>query len=151
MDVVPNQLIRLLQLGREDLALTSASIWSCVSCLTCSARCPKQVDIAAVLDALREISLQQGKTSPEGQTVIAFQQAFLDNVKRNGRLNEMDLIARFKIGAALRTRQLPWLFKDAGLAPQLSKRKKLHLRSERARDCELVGRIFARCTKDDER
>jgi hypothetical protein len=37
------------------------------------------------------------------------------------------------------------LFKDAGLAPQLMSRKKLHLVSERARDCEVVGRIYARC------
>ena len=145
MDMVPNQLIRLLQLGREDLALASPSMWSCVSCLTCSARCPKQVDCAAVMDALREFSLREGKVSPEAQTVVAFQQAFLDNVKRNGRLNELDLIARFKLNVAFRTRQLPFLFKDADLAPQLSKRKKLHLRAERARDCAVVGRIYDRC------
>ncbi len=145
MDLAPNQLIRLLQLGREDLALATASIWACVSCLTCSARCPKQVDCAAVLDALREFSRRQDKVSPEAQTVVAFQQAFLDNIKRNGRLNELELIARFKLAVLGRTRQLPFLFKDAGLAPQLMSRKKLHFISERARDCEVVGRIYARC------
>ena len=145
MDPVPNQLIRLLQLGRDDLVLTSPSIWACVSCLTCSARCPKQVDCAAVLDALREFSLREGKVSPEAQTVVAFQQAFLDNIKRNGRLNELELIARFKLAVLSHTRQLAFLFKDAGLAPQLMSRKKLHLASERARDCAVVGRIYARC------
>jgi heterodisulfide reductase subunit C len=145
MDLVPNQLIRLLQLGRDDLALNTASIWACVSCLTCSARCPKQVDCAAVLDALREFSLREGKVSPAARTVVAFQRAFLDNIKRNGRLNELELIARFKLDVLLRTRQLRFLFKDAGLAPQLMSRKKLHLTSERARDLEVVGRIYARC------
>ncbi len=150
MELPPNQIIRLLQLGFVDVVLANPSIWSCLSCLTCSARCPKQVDCAAVLDALREVSLRQGKASPEAQIVVAFQQAFLDNVKRNGRLNELELIARFKLAAALRMRQLPILFKDAGLAPQLSQRKKLHLRSERARDLEVVGRIYARCQEADE-
>jgi heterodisulfide reductase subunit C len=145
MDLVPNQLIRLLQLGRDDLALTSPSIWACVSCLTCSARCPKQVDCAAVLDALREFALREGKVSPEAQTVVAFQRAFLDNIRRNGRLNELELIARFKFDVLLRTRQLSFLFKDAGLAPQLRSRKKLHLTSERAGDGGIVGRIYAGC------
>jgi heterodisulfide reductase subunit C2 len=150
MDLVPNQLIRLLQLGRDDVALSSPSIWACVSCLTCSARCPKQVDCAAVLDALREFSLREGKVSAEAQTVLAFQRAFLDNIKRNGRLNELDLIARFKLEVALHGRQFSFLFKDAGLAPQLRSRKKLHFSSERARDCDLVGRIYARCTSSPE-
>ncbi|MGA2990786.1 MAG: 4Fe-4S dicluster domain-containing protein [Candidatus Korobacteraceae bacterium] len=145
MELTPNQIMRLLQLGFDDVVLASASIWSCVSCLTCSARCPKEVDCAAVMDALRELSLREGKTSPEAQTVVAFQQAFLDNVRRNGRLNELELIARFKLTAAMRTRRLSLLFKDAGLAPQLRRRKKLHLSSERARDLEVVGRIYARC------
>ncbi len=145
MDLTPNQLIRFLQLGREDLALTSPSIWACVSCLTCSARCPKQVDCAAVLDALREFSLREGKVSPEAQTVVDFQRAFLDNIKRHGRLNELDLIARFKLNVLLHTRQLSFLFKDAGLAPQLRSRKKLHFAAERASDCDLVGRIYACC------
>ena len=105
-----------------------------------------QVDCAAVLDALREFSLREGKVNPEAQTVVDFQRAFLDNIRRNGRLNELDLIARFKIDVLLHTRQLAFLFKDAGLAPQLMSRKKLHLASERARDCEVVGRIYARCT-----
>jgi heterodisulfide reductase subunit C len=146
MDLVPNQLIRLLQLGRDDVVLDSPSIWECVSCLTCSARCPKEVNCAGVLDALREFSLREGKVSPEAQTVVAFQRTFLDNIRRNGRLNELDLIARFKLDVALHGWQLSFLFKDAGLAPQLLSRKKLHLASERARDCEVVGRIYDRCS-----
>jgi hypothetical protein len=35
---------------------------------------------------------------------------------------------------------------DAGLGPQLQKRKKLHLVGEKVRDREVVERIFARAT-----
>ncbi len=34
---------------------------------------------------------------------------------------------------------------DAGLAPRMIARGKLHLRGEKVRDRQIVGRIFARC------
>jgi heterodisulfide reductase subunit C len=146
MDHVPNRLIRLAQLGQTDAALRSQAIWECVSCQTCSTRCPKEVDCAGVMDALRETSLAHRMVAPEQQSVVSFQKAFLDNIRRNGRLNELELIARFKTDVFFRTGRLAFLFKDASLAPQLGKRKKLHFFPEKARDCKVVERIFARCS-----
>ena len=40
MDILPNQLIRMAQLGMREQLLASKSIWMCVSCLTCNSRCP---------------------------------------------------------------------------------------------------------------
>ncbi len=145
MDIAPNQLIRLLQLERADAALGSQAIWQCVACLTCSSRCPKEVDCAAVMDALREVCLAHGMVAPEQRAVVCFQKAFLQNIRRNGRLNEIELIAVFKADVVFRTRQPGFLFKDAALAPQLSKRKKFHLFGEKVRDRGVVDRIFARC------
>ncbi len=59
MDVLPNQLIRLAQLGLEEELLNSRSIWVCASCMTCTSRCPKGIDIAAVIEALRLVLLRQ--------------------------------------------------------------------------------------------
>ncbi|HVN21359.1 MAG TPA: 4Fe-4S dicluster domain-containing protein [Dongiaceae bacterium] len=146
MDITPNQLIRTVQLGQTATALRSQAIWECVSCQTCSTRCPKEVDCAAVMDALREISLAEGMVAPSQQPTVSFQQAFLDNIRRNGRLVELELIAQYKTAVFFRTGRLALFFKDAGLAPQLSKRKKLHLRSERVRDRKVVERIFAKCS-----
>jgi heterodisulfide reductase subunit C len=147
MDLVPNQLIRLVQLGHTDTALRSQAIWECVSCQTCSTRCPKDVDCAGVLDALREISLAEGMVAPSQQTVVSFQKAFLDNIRRNGRLAELELIAQFKAAVFFRTGRPAFLFKDAGLAPELGKRKKLHFIPGKARDRKVVERIFAKCSK----
>jgi len=146
MDLPPNQLIRTVQLGQTATALRSRAIWECVSCQTCSTRCPKEVDCAAVMDALREISLAEGMVVPSQQPVVAFQQAFLDNIRRNGRLAELELIAQFKTAVFLRTGRPAFLFKDAGLAPQMSKRKKLHLLPGKVRDRKVVERIFAKCS-----
>ncbi len=145
MDLVPNQLIRRLQLGEADAALRSQGIWECVSCQTCSSRCPKEVDCAAVMDALREMALSARAVPAEKQPVVAFQEAFLANIRRNGRLNELELIARFKGAVFFRTGSPGVLLKDASLGPQLGKRRKLHFLPERARDRDVVKRIFARC------
>ncbi|MDY6835000.1 MAG: 4Fe-4S dicluster domain-containing protein [Chloroflexota bacterium] len=58
MDNLPNQVIRLMQLGLEDDIAKSNTIWICASCITCSVRCPRGVDIARVMEALRILALR---------------------------------------------------------------------------------------------
>ena len=59
MDLLPNQIIRLAQLGLEEDISDSKTIWLCTSCLTCSVRCPRGVDLASVMEALRLITLRK--------------------------------------------------------------------------------------------
>ena len=59
MDIMPNQAIRLLQLGEVEAVLSSKTIWICASCFTCTSRCPKGIDIARVLEALRQVCLRK--------------------------------------------------------------------------------------------
>jgi heterodisulfide reductase subunit C len=59
MDLLPNQIIRLAQLGIEEDISNSKTIWLCTSCLTCSVRCPRGVDLASVMEALRLITLRK--------------------------------------------------------------------------------------------
>ncbi len=59
MDILPNQVIRLAQLGLKDELSKSKSIWICASCMTCNSRCPKGVNIAEVMEALRLILLRK--------------------------------------------------------------------------------------------
>ncbi len=144
MEDPPTKIIRMLQLGETERAMRSGSIWKCVSCQTCSTRCPKEVDCAAVMDGLRQMAFERGAASEAERRTIVFQKAFLNNIRRNGRLNEIELIAAFKGEMFFRDRSLPLLFQDAGLAGQLQKRKKLHLLGEKVRDRGVVARIFER-------
>ena len=59
MDILPNQIIRFAQLGLKDELLQSKAIWICASCYTCNARCPKGINIAEVIEALRQILLRK--------------------------------------------------------------------------------------------
>ena len=60
MRVLPNQIIRLVQLGLEEEALETNTPHVCASCLTCFARCPRGVDVSKVMEALRAITLRPG-------------------------------------------------------------------------------------------
>ena len=61
MDILPNQVIRFVQLGLKDELLESNTYWVCASCLTCNARCPKGIKIAEVMEAVRQVLLRKRK------------------------------------------------------------------------------------------
>ena len=149
MDLMPNQILRLVQLGHTDKAMRCLAVWYCVSCQTCTARCPQSVDCAGVMDALRELAAEKGVAPAAQQRIVTFQKAFLDNIRRNGRLNEVELIAQFKTLAFLRDFSVPLLMKDALLAPKLMQRQKFHLLGEKVKDRGVVRRIFDRCVHEE--
>ncbi len=59
MDRLPNQIIRLAQLGLEDDVAQSNTVWICASCLTCSVHCPRGVDLGRVMEAIRLVTLRK--------------------------------------------------------------------------------------------
>jgi heterodisulfide reductase subunit C len=145
MDVLPNQLMRLVQLGRVEKAIRTDAIWQCVSCMTCSTRCPKSVDCAAVMDALRQLSAEAGVAAAACRRTVIFQKAFLDNIRRNGRLAELELVGTFKTRAFCDDLSVPMLLKDSWLAPRMMKRGKFQVRAQKVKDRGVVRRIFERC------
>ena len=53
MDLLPNQVIRYVQMGLEEEVKACETLTLCASCFTCHARCPKGIDIARVMEAIR--------------------------------------------------------------------------------------------------
>ena len=70
MDLLPDRVIRLALLGQEDLVLNSRTIWVCSSCYTCSTRCPNDIDIAKVMDWLRQTALREAVAPAEKEVPI---------------------------------------------------------------------------------
>jgi heterodisulfide reductase subunit C len=60
MDLLPNQVIRYVQLGLEEELLVSKTIWLCASCFQCFSRCPRGIDISKIMDALRQMAMEGG-------------------------------------------------------------------------------------------
>jgi heterodisulfide reductase subunit C len=61
MDYLPNQIIRLVQMGLADEVLASKTLFLCASCFTCQSRCPKGIDLARVMEAVRHVLDPKGK------------------------------------------------------------------------------------------
>ena len=69
MDYAPNQVIRLVQLGAVDEVLNCQTIWICSACYQCSTRCPKGIDLAKTMEALRTIKLRQRQGALDPNTI----------------------------------------------------------------------------------
>jgi len=71
MDLLPHQVIRYLQLGLEEDLVKSKTPWICASCFTCAARCPRDIDLARMMEGVRLVLLRTrggSKFGPEDLT-----------------------------------------------------------------------------------
>lgn len=134
MDLLPNQVIRLVQLGMKKEALACNTIWVCVGCHTCSTQCPNSIDIAAVMDALRQLAIHEGIDPPEAD-IYRFHQYIYDSIQRYGRLNKLEAMVKFKVGTGK-------LFSDFNAGIKMLVRGKLELIPQRVHGREELSRIF---------
>lgn len=128
----PSEVMRRLHLGAGDELLGSDIVWMCVSCETCSARCPMGIDVAAVMDALRRLAGERGISQGN---VPLFNRAFLKTVEVFGRTYDMAMIAAYKLGS--RT-----LMADTEKFPTMLRKRKIALLPPAGADRRTVRRIF---------
>jgi heterodisulfide reductase subunit C len=125
MDLLPDRVIRLALLGQTETLLASRTIWVCAACVTCSTRCPNGIDIAGVMDWLKEEALRQGKAIDQPE-VAAFHRFFLESLRRaGGRLPEVALMRRFTLFKLRRRPQLKELWENSKLGWALFRRGRL--------------------------
>ncbi len=139
-DLKPHELVRLIQTGQRSAVLGSRFIWECTSCYTCITRCPQQVDIPAINDALRALSLDEGMVVAD-TAVPVFNKAFLDSVRKRGRVHELSLMVSYK----LRTRRL---WDDVDKAPAMLTKGKLPLRGSRVAGRSEREELFRRAVAE---
>ena len=143
MDLKPHEIIRLLQLDIRERLLSSESIWMCLTCETCTTRCPNMFDPAAIIDALREIVMKEhSNTVP--RRIAAFHTAFLDQIRANGRVFEFGLVASYKLRSGA-------LLADVESVPGMMARGKLALAPKRIKGLKELRRIFDKCAAEKPR
>ena len=59
IDLMPRQVMIMLQFGQSKALDKAKTPWVCASCHTCVVRCPRGIDIARVMESLRLIKLRQ--------------------------------------------------------------------------------------------
>jgi heterodisulfide reductase subunit B len=95
-DWQPNQIMRSVQMGQEDVALDSETPWLCASCQTCGTRCPQDLDIPAIMDFLTREAMARGK-KPNVPEIDHFNKSFLREIRLWGRLYELGMLAELKL------------------------------------------------------
>ena len=135
MDYNPTQIIRMAILGLKEEVLSSHTIWLCSACETCTTRCPMEIDVAGVMDAIKELAVVEGYPSPEPNTK-KFHDIFMGIVRARGRVNEPMLFGHYK----LRTRTL---FDDLELGKQMALKGKIKY-ARKAPGAGEVRKIFDR-------
>ena len=56
----PRKIIRMTVLGMRERVLSSDFIWLCSACYTCQERCPQDVRIPEVMNALKNLAVKEG-------------------------------------------------------------------------------------------
>ncbi len=138
----PDQILRMVALDQREAVLTSKDIWLCAGCFTCATRCPNDIDIAAVMDALRQISLREGYPAGERDALL-FHRLFLGVVQRLGRSHEAVMLGMFKVLS-----HTP-LMNDVGAGVGLVLRGKVPILPQRSGAAKEVSKIFKECRQPD--
>ena len=141
-DLRPMQVVRLCAYGQGEPVLDSHAIWLCASCETCTTRCPNGIDIAHLMDVLRSRALREGRPAAESR-IQTFHRAFLNSIRRHGRVYEVGMIAGYKLRSGD-------LMGDVGLGLEMFKRGKLSLLPTRIKGRRQVRELFQRRQKPGE-
>jgi heterodisulfide reductase subunit C len=144
MDIAPHRLMRSIHLGLKDEVLQSDTIWVCASCETCTTRCPNDIDIAHVMDILRQLSRHQGVKASQ-MNVPLFHSAFLKSVRWYGRLHEMTMVITF----ALKSEGITGLAKQANMGVEMMRKGKIKLFPSRLIAGRQVKEMFRQSERRD--
>lgn len=126
--------IRKILMGAEDELLKSHAIWMCVACETCGTRCPNNIYMSRLMDAMRQMALARG-IKPAEPAVTAFHHSFVGSVERYGRVHELSMLVAFK----LKTRDF---FTDVGAGIKLFLKGKIPLLPNKVKAKPAIDKIF---------
>ncbi len=138
MDLVPNKIMHLAQLGARKKILTSEAIWNCASCGTCTSRCPRNIDILGIIDFFRNLAYAEGFCEKSKNSSMVYK-LLLDNIARHGRLYELEIGASYNLKSGK-------LFKDIDLFPGLVMKGKMNFLPENIKDREYIRNMLEKAS-----
>ena len=111
MDHTPRQLWRLVLLGQKDEIFHSKTFSLCSDCYTCTLRCPRGLPLTEAMDGLKQIAARENLA--EYKHSILFYKNFIRNIRRNGRIREMEFMTAYF--ASLKNPLVPFRFASLGI------------------------------------
>ena len=111
MDITPRHMWRLLLTDHIDALFSSKSFIMCSSCYYCTLRCPRGLELTNAMSLLKQaaskLKLKKFKSSS------LFYKAFLDSVKKHGRVREMEFMTHYFI--SMKNPVIPFGYASLGL------------------------------------
>lgn len=146
--ITPDRLIRIINLGDREKALSNALVWQCVSCYTCGTRCPNEIMTGRITETLKKMA-KEAHVEPLKPKVAFFHDTFVKSGLRWGRLNEGEFVSfyelknffkdlsRFKFKAIYEE-----IVSQIKLALSMMGRKRLHFGVQSSKGRKELNRLF---------
>ena len=93
MEYSPREIIAALRAGMLDRVLNSNTVWMCVSCYSCTVRCPAGIPFTDVMYELKRLEVEKGLSKDANAATMA--KAFAESVDGHGRNVETELLRKY--------------------------------------------------------
>jgi heterodisulfide reductase subunit C len=152
--VTPDRLIRMILLGDREEAMNNLLVWKCLSCFTCGARCPNNIQTARINETLKQMA-KEAHTEPLLPKVAAFHNAFMKATSHFGRFNELDFMGIYEMdntGSAVKSGKWKNITDEIKASSRLGlamvRKKRMHFRLTKVRNLAEVKGLFKKSTKN---
>jgi len=144
MDYSPMQILKMAHLGLEQEVLSSSTIWICASCYTCASRCPRGLNIPAIMSGFKNMAMKNNVPAPIALKP-RFHRAFAEIVGKYGRMHEPEL--KMKLTNKISPREL---LRNATLGIRMFRKGKLKFRPFKLNPETHFSEIYKNASKEEE-
>jgi len=145
MDYSPMQILKMAHLGLKQEVLSSSTIWLCASCYTCASRCPRSLNIPAIMSGFKNMAMKSNVPAPIALKP-KFHKAFAEIVGKYGRMHEPELKMK------LTNKSSPSeLLRNASLGIRMFRKGKLKLQASKLSPSTHFSEIFKKALNEEEK
>jgi heterodisulfide reductase subunit C len=95
MEYTPRTLIAMINANSRDAVLAANTMWACVSCYSCTTRCPQEIPITDIVYSLKRMAIAERRY--HGTDAPALAKTFTDFVEKYGRSYEAGLATGYHL------------------------------------------------------
>ncbi len=110
-EYTPAGVIAMVRAGMRNEVLSSSAMWHCLSCYSCTVRCPRNVKPTEIFHVLEQLATQNNFKPVENRTPAMYR-SFVDSIRVNGRVHEFGMMFKYYLAtnpfAALKMLPVGW-------------------------------------------
>ncbi len=137
-EYTPARVIAMIRAGMRKEVLSSGAVWHCLSCYSCTVRCPRGVKPTDLFHALEYLAYREGFVGRDARTPAMYR-SFVKSIKENGRVHEFGMMRDFYMatGPFSALKSLP-----TGVG--MFSHERLHIQPKKIKGINDLNRIIAK-------